>query len=145
MDEDMMFSDKIKKTIQDAAKTLTGYKRRAFVAQVATDYFDGNARQTEQVMDWCRNTITTGMNELRTGIRCIDHYSDRGKKRTEDKLVGLDKAIREIVEPHTQTDPDFHNSYSYLKITAKSVRNELRELKTNSLPDLGQNSNIPFR
>jgi hypothetical protein len=26
----------------------------------------------------------------------------------------LEEAIREIVEPHTQTDPDFHNPYSYL-------------------------------
>jgi hypothetical protein len=120
-----MFSDKIKKTIQEAAKALTGYKRRAFVAQVAMDYFESNARRTEREMGWYRDTVTTGLNELRTGIRCLDNYSGRGNKRTEDKLAGLEEAIREIVEPHTQTDPDFHNPYSYLKITAKSVRKEL--------------------
>ena len=120
-----MFGDKIKKTIQSAAKALTGFKHRAFIAEVATDYFDGNARKTEREMGWGRDTIETGMGEIRTGIRCIDHYFDRGKKRTEDKLIGLEDAIRTIVEPHTQTDPDFQNPYSYLKITAKSVRNEL--------------------
>ena len=81
-----MFSDKIKKTIQSAAKALTSFKHRAFIAEVATDYFDGNARKTEREMGWGRDTIETGMGEIRTGIRCIDHYFDRGKNRTEDKL-----------------------------------------------------------
>jgi hypothetical protein len=120
-----MFSSKIKSTIQAAAKILTGYKRRAFVAQVATDYFDGNARQVEREMGWCRHMVTTGLNELRTGIRCLDNYSGRGNKRTEEQLPGFEEAIRTIVEAHTQVDPDFKNAYSYLKITARSVKNEL--------------------
>ena len=92
-----MFSDKIKKTIQNAAKALTGYKHRAFIAEVAIDYFSGNARKTEREMGWGRDTITVGMNEIKTGILCIDHYSGRGNKRTEDKLVGLDAVIFRIV------------------------------------------------
>lgn len=120
-----MFSEKIKKTIQSAAKALTGHKHRAFIAEISMDYFGGNARKTERAMGWGRDTIETGLGEIRTGIRCIDHYSGRGKKRTEDKLIGLKDTIQTIVEPHTQTDPDFQNPYSYLKITAKSVRKEL--------------------
>ncbi len=120
-----MLNDKIKKTIKDAAHALTGYKRRAFVAQVAIDYFDGRPRRTEREMGWCRDTVETGINELRTNIRCLDAYSSRGNKRTEDRLLGLEDTIRDIVNPHTQTDPDFKNPYSYLKITAKSVRQEL--------------------
>jgi len=120
-----MLNDKIKKTIKDAAQALTGYKRRAFVAQVAIDYFDGRPRRTEREMGWCRDTVETGINELRSNIRCLDDYSGRGNKRTEDKLAGLEDAIQDIVKPHTQTDPDFQNPYSYLKITAKSVRQEL--------------------
>lgn len=120
-----MLSDKIKKTIKDAAQALTGYKRRAFVAQVAIDYFDGRPRRTEREMGWCRDTVDTGINELRSNIRCLDDYSGRGNKRTEDKLAGLEDAIQDIVKPHTQTDPDFQNPFSYLKITAKSVRQEL--------------------
>jgi Rhodopirellula transposase DDE domain len=123
-----MLSEQIKKTIQSAAKALTGNKRRAFMAEVAIDYFKGSARKTEREMGWGRDTIETGMGEKRTGIRCIDHYSGRGNKRKEDELIGLKEAIQRIVEPHTQTDPDFKNPYSYLKITAKSVRNELLNL-----------------
>lgn len=120
-----MFSDQIKKTIKNAARALTGYKRRAFIAEIATDYFNGSARKTERGMGWARDAIETGLGELRTGIRCLDDYSGRGKKRIEAQLIGLEDAIRSIVEPHAQTDPDFQNPYSYLKITAKSVRNEL--------------------
>ena len=79
-----MLSDKIKKTITHAAQALTGYKRRAFVAQVAIDYFDGSPRRTEREMGWCRDTVDTGINELRSNIRCLDDYSGRGNKRTED-------------------------------------------------------------
>jgi hypothetical protein len=139
-----MFSDKIKRTIKNAAKALTWYKHRAFIAEVATDYFDGNARKTEREMGWGRDTIDTGLNEIRTGILCIDHYSGRGNKRTENRLAGLEEAIQAIVEPHTQADPDFQNPYSYLKITAKSVRIELlnKGYTENQLPTENTIGNI---
>ena len=120
-----MFTNQIKKTIKDAARALTGHKRRTFVGKVAIDYFDANPRKTEKYMGWARETIETGINEIKSGIRCIDNYSGRGNIRTEVRLPQLEKDIREIVEPHSQTDPDFKNPYSYLKITAKSTRKEL--------------------
>ena len=36
-----MLSDQIKATFKDAARKLTGPKKREFTAQVALDYFDG--------------------------------------------------------------------------------------------------------
>lgn len=120
-----MFTDKVKQTILDGARALTGYKKRAYIAKVSIDYFDGNARRTEREMGWGRDTVTTGIHEIRSGIRCIDHYSGRGNKRSEEKQPDLSRLIKEIVEPHTQIDPDFRNPYCYLKITAKSVRAEL--------------------
>jgi hypothetical protein len=120
-----MFSDKIKKTLKDAAKALTGYKRRAFVGQIAIDYFDSNPRKTETYMGWARETVDTGIHEITTGIRCVDNYAGRGNIKTEDRFSKIEEDIREIVEPHCQVDPDFKNAYSYLKITAKSVRLEL--------------------
>jgi len=120
-----MFSSQVRKTIKDAARKLTGHKRRAFVAQVSIDYFDGNPRKTEKCMGWDRDTVNTGIKELKTGIRCIENFSGRGNIRTEDRLINIDNDIRNIVEPHTQADPDFKNPYAYLKITAKLVRQEL--------------------
>ena len=140
----MMMNSQIKKTIKDAAKALTGYKRRAFVAQVAMEYFDSSPRKTETYMGWARETVETGINETRRKIRCHNNYSGRGNLRTEDRLPSLEKDIREIVEPHCQVDPDFKNAYSYLKITAKSVRVELikKGYKNEELPTENTIGNI---
>lgn len=55
-------------TIKDAAKKLTGVKRRAFLAQVSIDYLNSNPRLAEKTFDWDRKTVALGLNELRTGI-----------------------------------------------------------------------------
>ena len=40
----MILSEPVKLTFKDAAKKLTGYRRRDFMAKVAEDYFNGSAR-----------------------------------------------------------------------------------------------------
>ena len=55
-------------TIKDAARKLTGAKRRAFEAQVALDYLAGDTRLAETVFGWSRKTVQLGLAELRTGI-----------------------------------------------------------------------------
>jgi hypothetical protein len=45
-----MLDDKIKATLKDAARKLTGHRKRDFIAKVAEDYFDGSARKTETVL-----------------------------------------------------------------------------------------------
>ena len=44
-------------TIKDAARKLTGAKRRAFQAQVTLDYLEGSARQAERVFGWSRKKV----------------------------------------------------------------------------------------
>ena len=68
-------------TIKDAAKKLTGAKRRAFQAQVAIDYVNSKAYLAEKTFGWDRNTVTLGLNEHRTGIVCVDNFKARGKKK----------------------------------------------------------------
>ena len=46
-----------KELIKDAVKRLKGYERREYQAQIALDYFQGNARKTEQVMGWGREAL----------------------------------------------------------------------------------------
>src|SRR5205809_282334 len=72
-------------TIKDAARKLTGTKRRAFQAQVALDYLDGSARRAEAVFGWSRRTVILGLHELRTGLTCVDNTSARGNRPTEEK------------------------------------------------------------
>jgi len=72
-------------TIKDAFIKLTGYKRRAFQAQVAIDYLNSKPCLAESVFGWDRNTVTLGLHELRTGIRCIDNFQARGNIKAEEK------------------------------------------------------------
>ena len=54
------------KTIKDAAKNLTGVKRRAFQAQVAIDYLNSKPQLAEKTFGWDRRTVALGLNEVRT-------------------------------------------------------------------------------
>jgi transposase len=109
-------------TLKNAAKKLTGAKRRAFEAQVTLDYFDAKAYLAEQAIGWDRKTIALGLNELRTGIVCVDNFKARGNKKTEVKNPQMEVDIVALAEPQSQTDPKFQTLFKYTRITAKGMR-----------------------
>lgn len=124
-------------TIKDAAQKLTGAKRRAFQAKVALDYLDGNPRRAETVFGWSRNTVELGLNELRTGITCLDNSAQRGNRKTEEKVPQLEDDIRSLAEPESQQDPKFQSPFKYTRMTAKAMRQALidqKGWKTEDLP-----------
>lgn len=112
-------------TIKDASKKLTGFKRRAFQAQVAIDYLKEKPRLTERIFGWDRNTVELGLHELRTGITCVDYFKARGNKRLEEKTHQLESDICSLAEPASQTDPKFQTMFKYTRITAKDMRKAL--------------------
>ena len=118
-------AEPMKSLLKSAAKRLTGTSRRQFMAEVTLELFEGSATKAERALGWGRETVRTGIMELTTGIECIDYSSGKGNKKTEEKDPQLAQAIREIVEPHSQVDPDFKRSFAYVKITAKAVRQAL--------------------
>jgi len=120
-----MLTEQAKATFKDAARKLTGAKKRAFTAQVALDYFDGSARKTERALGWGRVSIQRGLDSLETGIPYVDNYSARGRKKTEDLLSDLEQDIRALVDSEAQSDPKFKTTFRYLKITAREVRDQL--------------------
>jgi hypothetical protein len=72
----MILADTVLATFKDASKKLTGYRKREFMAKVTQDYFDGSARKAESVMGWNRRSVQLGLHEGRTGLRCVDNYSN---------------------------------------------------------------------
>ncbi len=116
-------------TLKDAAAKLTGAKRRAFQARVTLDYLDGSARKAERVFGWWRKTVELGLNELRTGITCLDNTSARGNRKTEEKLPALEEDIRALAEPQSQQDPKFQSPFQYTRMTAKAMRRALIDQK----------------
>jgi hypothetical protein len=111
--------------IRSGARRLTGFQRRAFQAEVAIALCDGNARRAEQRFGWGRHTIQTGLHERRTGIRCLEDFVARGRRRVEDEDRCLADEIREVVEPHSYADPSLKSSRRYSKLSAAEVRDAL--------------------
>ena len=73
-----------------------------------------------------RAAVETGLNELRTGIRCLDHFSARGRHTSEQLDPTLVDRIHAIVEPDSQADPKFQTPLAFTRVTAKAVRGHLR-------------------
>jgi hypothetical protein len=119
-------TEEVIQMIQSAAKLLTGHKRRRFQAETALKYCDGSARQAEEVFGWGRAAIHTGLNELRTGIRCLDAFELRGRKKSEELCPQLIDHIHRLVEPQAQADPKFQTPFAFTRITAKAVRDALQ-------------------
>ena len=111
--------------IRSGARRLTGYQRRLFQAEVATELCGGNARQAERRFGWGRDTVEKGLHELHHGVRCLENFAARGRQRSEEKDPQLAADIRAIVEPHTYADPELKSSRRYTNLSAAEVREAL--------------------
>ena len=94
-------------TIRSGAMKLTGIKRRRFLAEIALKYCNGNPRVTEQKFGFSRAAVETGLGEQRSGLRCVDAFRLRGRKKSEGQSPGLVEEIRQLVEPTAQAAPSF--------------------------------------
>jgi hypothetical protein len=124
-------TDGMIETIKSAAAKLTGFKHREYMAEMALKYCDGSARKAESLFGWGRDAVRTGLGEKRTGIRCLDNFAARGRKKTEVIFPQLGEEIKRIVEPRAQADPKFQTPLAFTRMTAQTVRNEL--LKNDAL------------
>lgn len=113
-------------TIRSAAGKLTGYRRREFQAEMAVKYCDSSPRKAESVFGWGRRAVVTGLGELRTGIRCLDHEGSGGRPKTEDKSPQFVEALRRLVDPNSQTDPTFETTLAFTRVTAQAVHEALQ-------------------
>jgi Rhodopirellula transposase DDE domain len=125
----IMLTETIKSTFKDAAKKLTGKRKRDFMAKVTEDYFDSSARKAETVLGWNRHSIQLGMHERRTGIVCVDNYQARGRHKSEVVLPNLEADIHALVDAQAQADPKFQTTFLYTRISARAIREALVRAK----------------
>ena len=111
--------------IRSGARRLTGYQRRSFQAEVATELCGGHARRAERRFGWGRDTVEKGLHERHHGVRCLENFSARGRQRSEQKAPQLAADIRAIVEPHTYADPELKSPRRYTNLSAAEVRDAL--------------------
>lgn len=137
--------ESVKSLIKSAANKIKGSLRRKFMAETVVELGSGGQSLAEREFGWNRLTIRKGMHELRSGIKCIDAYCLRGRKKSEVRLPNLERDIHSIVEPKTQADGTLHTTRLYVKMTAKEVRNQLitqKDYKDEDIPKRRSINNI---
>ena len=115
----------VKELLRETEKTLKGHVRRLFMARTVQALGEGGQCLAERELGWNRATIRKGQRELKRGIVCIDAFSSRGRKRSEDHLPNLLSDITALVDSQSQADPQFRTNRLYTRLTATEVRRQL--------------------
>ena len=121
----MELTDSLIAFFNDTAQTLKGSARRIFMARTVKELGPGGQRRAERALGWSRVTIRKGTHELESGLRCVDNFAARGRKRAEDHLPTLLTDITTIVDRQSQTDPQFRTNRLYTRLSAAEVRRQL--------------------
>ena len=121
------FTEELSELITRLVKQIPNEYRRQAMGDVVQTLLDGKSRKAEDVPGWNRHTVELGINEFRTGIRCISDVSARGKKKVEEDKQLL-RDIERILEPHSESDSHLRTTLLHNNITAKAVRNTLIEI-----------------
>lgn len=108
---------------------LKGSERRIFMARIVQALGRGGQVYAEERLGWNRRTIRKGKHELESGVRCLDNFSARGRKRAEEHLPKLLTDIDALVDSQSQTDPTFRTTRLYTRLSAAEVRQQLIEQK----------------
>ena len=115
----------VKELLIETAKSVKGSARRLFLARTIRALGEGGQRLAERELGWNRGTIRKGLHELEHGIVCIDAFSLRGRKRSEEHLPNLLNDMTAIVDGQSQADPQFRTNRLYTRLTAAEVRRQL--------------------
>lgn len=121
---------------------LKGSDKRVALASIAKEYGRGGQAFVAKQFKVGRDTIRLGEHELRTGIICVDAFNARGRKTIEEKLPNLKADIKELVDPHCQTDPKFTSTRLYTRLTITKIRNLLIEEKGYTNDELPSNQSL---
>src|SRR6266700_1662413 len=121
----MELTEEVKALLLNTAKDLKGSALRMFMARTVQALGEGGQRLAERELGWNRGTIRKGMHELERRIVCIDAFSSRGRKRSEEHLPHLLSDITAIVDGQSQADPQFRTTRLYTRLTAAEVRRQL--------------------
>ena len=137
-------SDDVAELVSRLVDRVPWPARRLAMADVAQTLLESRSRVAEDVFGWARATVELGLNELRTGLVCVNDLSRRRKPKAEEKQPQMLVDIRAIMDPESQADPRLRTTLSYTNKTASAVRAALlaRGWSKDSLPGQRTISNI---
>jgi len=107
------------------ADRLKGHQRRLFQAEICLKLCEGKPRQAERRFGWGRDSVARGIHEFQSGIRCVENFAAKGRRRAEVRNPQLARDIREIVGPKSYTDPELKSARRYSNLSASEVREAL--------------------
>ena len=126
--EPQQLSSSQREDLRLASSKLSGINRRCFQASISIKYCKGNARLTERMFGWSRETVALGLAEKRTGITCVGSQSGfSGAKRWEKKQPEVANSLVKLAESHSQQDPTFTTTIAYTRLTAAAALKQLAE------------------
>lgn len=120
-------SDSVVDLIGRIVERISWPARRLAMAEATQSLLDGKVRVAEYVFGWNRSTVELGMNELRTGIVCVNDLSARRKPKTEEKYPKMLADIRRIMDSKSHAHSHLRTPFSYTNMTAAAVRTALIE------------------
>jgi len=121
----MELTEEVKEVLIKTANALKGSARRLFMARTVRALGEGGQRQAEEEFGWNRGTIRKGEHELKSGLVCVDAFTLRGRKRSEEHLPNVLKDLTTIVDGQSQADPQFRSTRLSTRLTAPEVRRQL--------------------
>lgn len=118
-------TEEVKELVLNTATELKGRARRMFMARTVQALGKGGQRLAERELGWNRGTMRKGRHEVESGMVCVDGFSSRGRKRSEEHLPNLLIDLQAIVDGQSQADPQFRTTRLYTRMTATEVRRQL--------------------
>lgn len=93
---------------------LNERQKRLFLASEAIDYGRGGIAEVIRISGASRNTIKRGISELKNREMSESKVrkSGGGRKIVEDKYLGIEKAIRKLIDNSTYGNPERVQSYT---------------------------------
>ncbi len=125
----MELTAEILETLDETQASLSGYKRRHFMAKIVQTIFGGSPTKAAKALGWNRVTLSKALKELQGEFSYIDRYYARGRKRAEEHLPALLDDIRELADRYSQTDPTFRTTRQYTRLTSAALRQQLIDEK----------------
>jgi hypothetical protein len=133
----IVLTDSLSKLLKQTAVQLKGAAKRKFIAETVQGLGLGGQRLAEEELGWNRGTIRKGVRELQSGIRCVDNYSARGRKKIEEHRPSLIDDIKNLVDAQSQTDPSFKSQRLYTRLSIEKQIERLTNSTSEIFPDLG--------
>ena len=96
MEWTVMLSE-LRAVIRNAAKHMTGFQRRKFMATMAMEHCNGSPRQTETSLGFNRRAVSRGLQELELGRPIRNRTQRRGRPRIEQHRQDISRITDEVL------------------------------------------------